>query len=53
MDYMICWSDDKVLENTWEIISGEDAMQIRVSELCDSGIQEEDIHAFEMENELA
>lgn len=50
--YMICWSDNDLLENTWEIVSGEDAMQIRVSDLCDSGIDVEEIMVFNMENEI-
>ena len=52
MEYMICWSDSDVLENTWEIVSGEDAMQIRVSDLCRHGIEEEDIFVFNMEDEF-
>ena len=50
--YMICWADQDLLENTWEIVSGEDAMQIRVSDLYDSGIDVEEIMVFNMENEI-
>jgi hypothetical protein len=40
-DYIVCWVtyDSK----HWEVISGEDAMQQRVSELSDLGISDEDI----------
>ena len=57
MNYVVCWSvfrctvwslfSERVgrsVENKfWEVISGEDAMQIRVSELVESGILIEDI----------
>ena len=57
MNYVICWSVDKrywrsslfgivgrsVENKFWEVISGEDAMQIRVSELVESGVLIEDI----------
>jgi hypothetical protein len=39
-DYVVCWV---LTEAHWEVISGEDAMQVRVSELIDLGISEEDI----------
>lgn len=38
--------------NTWEYVSGEDAMQIRVSELCDSGTDADDILVFDADNEI-
>ena len=47
MNYVICWSVFRrwmLCENKfWEVISGEDAMQIRVSELVESGVLIEDI----------
>jgi hypothetical protein len=40
-DYIVCWVGDD--GRYWEVVSGEDAMQQRVSELSDSGICDEDI----------
>jgi len=40
--YTVCW-EDTYGERFWEVISGEDAMNIRVNQLCESGIVEEDI----------
>lgn len=40
-------------ENTWELVSGEDAMQFRVSELMDSlGIAGDEIVVFESNSQL-
>jgi len=39
--YTVCW-EDTYGERFWEVISGEDAMNIRVHELCESGILEEE-----------
>jgi hypothetical protein len=41
-DYVVCW-EDTYGKPHWEVISGEDAMNIRVHQLCESGIVEEDI----------
>lgn len=47
--YLVAWqtwpiSDPiKEAQRDWEIIDGEDAMQIRVSELIESGVREQDI----------
>ena len=49
--FIICYVD-KNQNAVWEIISGEDAMQIRVSELCDNGLDSEDIMVFDMEDEI-
>jgi len=57
MNYVVCWSvfrctvlslfpgrvGQSVENKFWEVISGEDAMQIRVSELVESGVLIEDI----------
>ena len=40
--YTVCW-EDAYGERFWEVISGEDAMNIRVHQLRESGIVEEDI----------
>ena len=50
--YVICYSDVNG-EDVWEIVSGEDAMQIRVDELvnylsCDV----DDIMVFDMDSQL-
>lgn len=39
--YLIAWIDQGTKQ--WEVVSGEDAMQIRVSELIASGISDDDI----------
>jgi len=39
--WTICW-EDIYGERFWEVISGEYAMHIRVDELCESGIVEEE-----------
>lgn len=40
-------------ENAWEIVSGEDAMQIRVNELMDEfGLDENDIIVFDSDDQL-
>jgi hypothetical protein len=39
-------------EGKSEIIDGEDAMQIRVNEICDEfNIEAEEVHVFSMEDE--
>ena len=38
--WTVCW-EDIYGERSWEVISGEDAMNIRVHELHESGIVEE------------
>lgn len=41
--YTVCW-EDTYGGRFWEVISGEDAMNIRVHQLCESGaVEEEDI----------
>jgi len=41
--WTICW-EDTYGERFWEVISGEDAMNIRVHQLRESGtVEEEDI----------
>lgn len=47
--YLIAWvktttwnSESETIKN-WEVVDGEDAMQIRVSELIDEGVREKDI----------
>ena len=49
--FIICYTN-KSGNAAWEIISGEDAMQNRVSDLCDEGLDSEDIMVFDMENEI-
>lgn len=40
-------------ENTWELISGEDAMQVRVNELMDTlDLEEDDIMVFNADDQL-
>ena len=49
--YIVCYEFDG--ENTWEIVSGEDAMQIRVNELMEElKCEAEDIMVFDKETEL-
>ena len=49
--YIICYEIDG--ENIWEIVSGEDAMQIRVDELMEElNCEAEDIMVFDKEMEL-
>jgi hypothetical protein len=40
--WVVCW-EDNYGEQLWEVVSGEDAMQIRVDEIVKSGILAEDI----------
>lgn len=47
MNYMICWTEK--LENKWEIVSGEEALNVRLEEL--SAIDNEAL-VFEMDDEL-
>ena len=50
--YIICYEDTNG-SNTWEMVSGEDAMQIRVNELMEElGCEAEDIMVFDKETEL-
>ena len=49
--YIICYELDG--ENTWEMVSGEDAMQIRVDELMEElDCETEDIMVFNKDTEL-
>lgn len=45
--YMICYANEK--GNTWEIVSGEDAMNIRVHELNELGF---DSFVFSLDDEI-
>ena len=50
--YIICY--ELYGENVWEMVSGEDAMQIRVSELIDNLLlYEDEVMVFEMDSQLA
>ena len=49
--FIICYADNNG-KATWEPINGEDAMHIRVSELCDEGLDSEDIMVFDMKDEI-
>ena len=50
--YIICYELNG--ENTWEMVSGEDAMQIRVNELMEElDCEAEDIMVFDKETELS
>lgn len=49
--FIICYELDG--ENTWEMVSGEEAMQIRVNELKEElNCEAEDIMVFDKETEL-
>ena len=46
MEYIICYEENGA--NTWECVSGEDAMQERVCEIMDEyGLDDNDILVFE------
>lgn len=50
--YVICYMLANG-ENTWEIVSGEDAMQIRINELMEElNCEAEDVMVFDKETEL-
>lgn len=40
-NYVVCWFG--VMTKYWEVVSGYDAMQERVSELIEKGVKEDDI----------
>ena len=40
-DYVVCWLD--AIAKHWEVVSGYDAMQERVSDLVKNGVSEDDI----------
>lgn len=49
--YIICYELDG--ENIWEMVSGEDSMQIRVDELMEElNCEAEDIMVFDKDTEL-
>lgn len=50
--YVICYFDSKLRTNTWELVSGEDAMQIRISELCNNELDPEDFMVFNVNDEI-
>lgn len=48
--YVICYEDERPV---WELVSGEDAMQLRVSELIAQCVcDEDDIMVFNMDDQL-
>lgn len=48
--YIICWFEEG---RVWDQISGEDAMQVFVSELCERlELDPEDIYVFPVEKEI-
>ena len=50
--YVICYTDANG-EDVWEVVYGEDAMQIRVSELFDELLcNDEDIMVFDIDSQL-
>lgn len=50
--YVICYENANG-KNVWEIVDGEDAMQIRVSELVDKLLcDDEDILVFDIDSRL-
>jgi len=51
MDYIICYITGTG-KSIWEGVNGEDAMHIRVSELCDSGLDSADIMVFPITAEI-
>lgn len=50
--YIICYYSEELKCNTWERVSGEDAMRVRVSELCGEGLDSGDILVFSEAGEL-
>lgn len=40
-DYVVCWLG--AIAKQWEVVSGYDAMQERVSDLVENGVSEDDI----------
>jgi len=58
--YIICYQKPEYFHdvqcnivNTWEIVSGEDAMQVRVTELMEElTCSPDDISVFDMETEI-
>lgn len=50
MDYVVCWTESQ--KRFWEVISGLDAMQERISELVYSGIQENEIVVGEITEDV-
>jgi hypothetical protein len=40
-DYVVCWIG--AIAKHWEVVSGYDAMQERVSDLVKNGVSEDDI----------
>lgn len=50
--YYILYQDENG-KNTWELVSGEDAMQVRVSELASEfGLADDDIVVFDADDQL-
>ena len=50
--YVICYTFTNG-EKTWEIVTGEDAMQIRVDELMNDFLfREDEVMVFEMDSQL-
>lgn len=51
--FLICWSGSRpMLHNEWEIVCGEEARNIRVTQLYDSGVPHEDIMIFYMDDAI-
>lgn len=51
--YIICYYDNIKEIPTWEGVNGEDAMQNRVAELCESGVcPVEEISVFNEDDEI-
>jgi hypothetical protein len=55
-DYVVCWKEPMKNWPTsigpkWEVVSGYDAMQERVSDLVEDGILEDDIVVGEITND--
>ena len=52
MEFILCYTNKKS-EDIWELIYGEDAMQLRVGELMEElGCDTEDIMCFDKSTEL-
>ena len=55
MEFVLCYeklNEDGFYEKTWEIIIGEDAMNVRLAELEEeSGIDPDDVMVFERSTE--
>lgn len=51
MEFILCYTNEK-LEDVWEMVTGEDAMQVRVGELSEElGCDTDDIMCFDRSTE--